>query len=101
MARWIAFDSATADVLKQRQETFSSLEVRTGDALDAALTSDAPCVVVMPALDGNLLVITRRPATQQVDRAPQFVATGFLGLEDAPAEDEPPAPRKWWRRLLD
>ncbi len=34
---------------------------------------------------------------------PQFIATGFLGLDDAPyeEEEEQPQAKAWWKRLLD
>lgn len=95
MADWIAFDEATAARLSSR--TAAPVKLAAGDALETALASDGPCLLLAPGPDGRVEVLTiRRPAS-----APKrtLIATGFLGLQDAEEEEEQTPPSSWWQRL--
>ncbi len=98
MAQWIAFDDAS--VLQLVRRTGNQAELGVGDPLQSALQSDGATLAILPAPGGNVLVLKIRGANHQLTKAPRYVATGFLGLVDEPADEEQsPVNRTWWQRL--
>jgi hypothetical protein len=99
MAEWIAFDDATVSALSAR--TLATVKLGTGNALEAALATDVPCMLLLPNQAGQAQVLTlRRFQTAPRESAPAYVATGFLGLldEEVASEEETP-PKSWWQKL--
>ena len=113
MVRWITFDDQTAAALASTVAS-GTAEIRDGDALETALEM-GDCTLLLPAPPpGQVLFLQMRTVVRIVAPPPdthvatepepstQFEATGFLGLSDSPVyEDEAPAPKKWWQKLLD
>jgi hypothetical protein len=71
MVRWIAFDDNTATALASRR---IDAELHTGSALQAALEFGGKSVVVLPAENGQALLLAITPAK------PEASSTGMLGL---------------------
>jgi hypothetical protein len=101
VARWITFDSLSAEQLMEYQPQ-ETVTVLAGSALQMAIDDPSDSVVVMPGLHaGTALVVRvdrRRPKESM-----HSVASGFLGLSDeVEFEDEPPAEGKknWWKRVF-
>ncbi len=107
MARWIASDATTADALRDRR--IQSAPGSTDLIADAMQGGSA--VLVLPG-DASSVVVARirrevQPPAFQVHRwtdedAVGYTAGGMLGLMDEPVyEEEPPAKKKWWQRILE
>lgn len=102
MARWIAFDSDSAEQLR-KQLPFDSVVVQAGTALQAALADPSDSVVVLPGDDPNTAVIVRVHRNKQAEQRIRYEATGFLGLNDQPVYDDVPQPAEkkgWWKRVF-
>lgn len=111
MPRWITFDEPTADALRSRQIEADAVWPDL-DPLSEALRRDA-AVVMMPAEGTDVLVARVRRAAQPAaanfevarwtdDDAVGYTAGGMLGLLDEPVyQEEEPAKKKWWRRILE
>ncbi len=96
MAQWIAFDESSVAALARQGH--KQVQLGVGDAVDVALQAGAPAMALLPA-GGRVTVITVQPAAAAHSQQ-KYVATGFLGLIDAPAdEDDNPPPQHWWQRL--
>ncbi len=94
MTQWIAFDQNSVDALTQSGRT--EVQLGVGDALSVALETGAPAVALLPAGD-KVSVITVHRSSASPTAPEKYIATGFLGLSDAPAgeDDERPA-HPWW-----
>jgi hypothetical protein len=118
MVLWVTFDDQTAAALASTVAS-GTAEIRDGDALETALEM-GDCTLLLPAsTPGQVLFLQMRtvvrivaptpsasplntPVTTEPEPSTQFEATGFLGLSDSPVyEDEAPAPKRWWQKLLD
>jgi hypothetical protein len=117
MARWIAFDEESTAVAAAR--TGKAISFQRGDALESALASSRPAIVILPgaSADDVLVVEVRRNTAAATSRSAQpeehsqpvasaepagYEPAGFLGLADRPVFDREIAPKKkWWKRLLD
>ncbi len=94
MTQWIAFDQNSVDALTQSGRT--DVQLGVGDALSVALETGAPAVALLPAGD-KVSVITVHRSSAPASGPQKYVATGFLGLSDAPAtEEDDHAPHPWW-----
>ncbi|MFB3815986.1 MAG: hypothetical protein ACE14L_17930 [Terriglobales bacterium] len=99
MTKWIAFDDASVSALSRR--TGAQTELGVGDALAVALSAEAPALVMLPGVEGGVMVITVAAGEKQPAReSPRYVASGFLGLTDELATEEQPQEERpsWWRR---
>lgn len=101
MARWITFDSLSAEQLMEYQPQ-ETVTVLAGSALQMAMDDPSDSVVVMPGPNaGTALVVRvdrRRPKESM-----HSVTSGFLGLSDeVEFEDETPADdkKRWWKRVF-
>ena len=112
MPRWISFDDDAAAALRGREiETdavWSDL-----DPVSEVLRAQS-AVLLLPSRSGDLLVARfRRSAQRDSDRgfdvarwtdddAVGYAAGGMLGLLDEPVyEEQTPAKKKWWKRILE
>ena len=118
MVRWVTFDDRTAAALASTVAS-GTAEIRDGDALETALEM-GDCTLILPAdVPGQVLFVQMRMtvtpaasnhaadrlesgAVDATEPCEMFEASGFLGLSDSAVyEDEPAAPKKWWRKLLE
>ena len=101
MARWITFDSLSAEQLMEYQPQ-DAVTVLAGTALRTALEDPSDSVVVMPGPQaGTALVV--RVERKRPKETMHSVTSGFLGLSDeVEFEDEAPADEKkrWWKRVF-
>lgn len=101
MARWITFDSLSAEQLMEYQPQ-GTVTVLAGTALRTAVDDPSDSVVVMPGPQAGTALVVRvdRPKPRETMRT---VSSGFLGLSDeVEFEDEAPADEKksWWKRVF-
>jgi hypothetical protein len=120
MARWIAFDQDTVMRLRSQLPQDSVFEAPGRSALEYALNSTRPVVVLLEAAGGDETTVALfRPtalfrATRSEEAVPSYVeepastvhdekpvrATGFLGLSDdfiGADEEEDGDKRRWWQ----
>ncbi len=116
MSRWTVFDDATAAAAKERG---AEARLRPADsvaeAVAEAFRGQRPTIAVFPGdRSGQAVVLRIERPTRSATANPQaaerkgdpkvsYAATGFLGLTDeiVTEESEPPAPKKWWQKILD
>lgn len=104
MAQWIAFDEeSTAAVAAQTQ---MAVLFQRGDALDAALSSGRPGIVMLPSARPGEVLLLKLQFNSHASANTEpigYQATGLLGLIDEPifADDPATQKKKWWQRLLD
>jgi hypothetical protein len=122
MARWIAFDQKTTNILRSTLAQGTRIDTLLRGPVDYALARPSAVIAVLPAGGGDALGIAtfrrvraamaQRPATEQLRSSlpprpgTQYASTragGFLGLSDEPVfEDEAPEEKKgWWRKFWD
>lgn len=123
MARWIAFDQKTTNILRSTLAQGTRIDTLLRGPVDYALARPSTVIAVLPAGAGDNLgvatfrrvraAVAQRAATEQVRSsnlpprpAMQHASTragGFLGLSDEPVfEDEVSAEKKgWWRKFWD
>ena len=110
MARCIAFDKQTAQAISTSLH-FLTLCDPKANPVESALQSTSPhALLALPAEAGGRVLMARFQRRTGLPDAPlpysstpvSFAAGGFLGLSDEPVFDpEPPARKRWWRRILD
>jgi len=123
MARWIAFDQKTTNILRSTLAQGTRIDTLLRGPVDYALARPSTVIAVLPAGAGDNLgvatfrrvraAVAQRAATEQARSsslpprpAAQHASTragGFLGLSDEPVfEDEAPQEKKgWWRKFWD
>jgi hypothetical protein len=121
MARWIAFDQKTTNILRSTLKQGTRIDTLLRGPVDYALARPSAVIAVLPAGGDSLGIATfrrlraavaQRPATEQLRAIPPIQqavhrastrAGGFLGLSDEPVfEDEKPQEKKgWWRKFWD
>jgi hypothetical protein len=121
MARWIAFDQKTTNILRSTLAQGTRIDTLLRGPVDYALAKPSTVIAVLPAGGDGLGIATFRrvraamaqhAVTQQlrsilpVQPAAQRASTragGFLGLSDEPVfDDEAPQEKKgWWRKFWD
>ena len=105
MTRWIVFDDETAEAVVSRFKR-GAAEIQTGNALSAALNLQRSCLLVLPSVNPDqVLLATLRP-TSEVGEEPtvRYEPSGFLGLSDEPVFTRPKPPqtvdvrakKPWW-----
>lgn len=117
MARWIAFDEESTAIAAA--QTGMAVSFKQGDALEDALASSKPAVVLLPGeTSEEIVVVELRPTPMATGAEPPpprqessqpnladepvaYEASGFLGLSDEPVFEQEPVKKKWWQRLLD
>ena|SRR6478672_6609112 len=121
MARWIAFDQKTTNILRSTLAQGTRIDTLLRGPVDYALARPSAVIAVLPAGGGDSLgiatfrrvraTVAQRTATEVRSSLPprpaaQYASTragGFLGLSDEPVfEDEAPEEKKgWWRKFWD
>jgi hypothetical protein len=126
MARWIAFDQKTTNILRSTLAQGTRIDTLLRGPVDYALAKPSTVIAVLPATGGGDLGIAvfrrvraamqQKPAAEQARRIPPAQpashrtehrattrAGGFLGLSDEPVfEDESePVKKGWWRKFWD
>lgn len=122
MARWIAFDQKTSNILRSTLAQGTRIDTLLRGPVDYALARPSAVIAVLPAGGGDSLgiatfrrvraAVAQRAVTQQLQSslpprpATQHASTragGFLGLSDEPVfDDEAPQEKKgWWRKFWD
>lgn len=123
MARWIAFDQKTTNILRSTLAQGTRIDTLLRGPVDYALARPSTVIAVLPAGAGDTLgvatfrrvraAVAQRAAIDQVRSsslpprpATQHASTragGFLGLSDEPVfEDEVSEEKKgWWRKFWD
>jgi hypothetical protein len=119
MARWIAFDQKTTNILRSTLAQGTRIDTLLRGPVDYALAKPSTVIAVLPATGGGDLGIAvfRRMRTamkqkaaadqaRRIQPAAHRAATragGFLGLSDEPVfEDEAePVKKGWWRKFWD
>ncbi|HEX3091157.1 MAG TPA: hypothetical protein VHW72_00965 [Candidatus Angelobacter sp.] len=130
MARWIAFDQKTTNILRSTLAQGTRIDTLLRGPVDYALAKPSTVIAVLPATGGGDLGIAvfrrvraaiqqkataeplrhippAQPAAHRTEhRSEHRAATragGFLGLSDEPVfEDETPQEKKgWWRKFWD
>ena len=122
MARWIAFDQKTTNILRSTLAQGTRIDTLLRGPVDYALAKPGAVIAVLPATGGGDLGIAvfRRvrvamqpkaaaeqprhiPPVQPAAHRATTRAGGFLGLSDEPVfEDEAPQEKKgWWRKFWD
>jgi len=122
MARWIAFDQKTTNILRSTLAQGTRIDTLLRGPVDYALAKPSTVIAVLPATGGGdpgiavfrrvRAAVAQRAATEQPRSllpprpAAQHASTragGFLGLSDEPVfEDEAPQEKKgWWRKFWD
>jgi hypothetical protein len=112
MPCWISFDEDTASALRSR-EIEPNAATRGTSFLEQALSADS-AVMVMGTESRDVLVARIRRAARASqhagfevarwtdENAIGYAAGGMLGLLDEPVyEEEQPAKKQWWRRILE
>ena len=122
MARWIAFDQKTTNILRSTLAQGTRIDTLLRGPVDYALAKPSTVIAVLPATGGGDLGIAvfrparaamkqkaaaehlrRIPPAQPAGHRATTRAGGFLGLSDEPVfEDETPQEKKgWWRKFWD
>jgi len=122
MARWIAFDQKTTNILRSTLAQGTRIDTLLRGPVDYALAKPSTVIAVLPATGGNDLGVAifrraraaakQKTAAEQPRRIPPVQpaahrsttrAGGFLGLSDEPVfEDETSQEKKgWWRKFWD
>jgi hypothetical protein len=121
MARWIAFDQKTTNILRSTLKQGTRIDTLLRGPVDYALARPSAVIAVLPAGGDSLGIATfrrvraavaQRPVPQQPRTVPPVQpavhrastrAGGFLGLSDEPVfDDEAPQEKKgWWRKFWD
>jgi hypothetical protein len=122
MARWIAFDQKTTNILRSTLAQGTRIDTLLRGPVDYALAKPSTVIAVLPATGGGDLGIAvfrhvraamrpkataeqprHIPPAQAVAHRATTRAGGFLGLSDEPVfEDEAPQVKKgWWRKFWD
>jgi len=126
MARWIAFDQKTTNILRSTLAQGTRIDTLLRGPVDYALAKPSTVIALLPATGGSDLGIAvfrrvraamqpkaaaehlRRippvqPAAHRTEHRATTRAGGFLGLSDEPVfEDETPQEKKgWWRKFWD
>jgi len=122
MARWIAFDQKTTNILRSTLAQGTRIDTLLRGPVDYALAKPSTVIALLPATGGGDLGIAvfrrvraamqQNPAAEHSRRIPPAQpaahrattrAGGFLGLSDEPVfEDETPQKKKsLWRRFWD
>ena len=121
MARWIAFDQKTTNILRSTLAQGTRIDTLLRGPVDYALAKPGAVIAVLPAAGDGLgiatfrrvrRVVAQRAATEQrrsvlpprpAEKYASTRAGGFLGLSDEPIfEDETPQEKKgWWRKFWD
>jgi len=99
MVRWIAFDEDTAEALVCRLRR-GAAEIQHNSPVDAALNTDRPSVVVLPAsTPGRLLIARFTPKKQNV--AIDVPRAGIPRFAIPPQPKRATSVRKpWWRNIV-
>jgi hypothetical protein len=122
MARWIAFDQKTTNILRSTLAQGTRIDTLLRGPVDYALAKPSTVIAVLPATGGGDLGIAvfrrvraamqqkapaehlrRIPPVEPAAHRPTTRAGGFLGLSDEPVfEDEAePVKKGWWRKFWD
>jgi hypothetical protein len=123
MARWIAFDQKTTNILRSTLAQGTRIDTLLRGPVDYALARPSAVIAVLPAGQGDFLgiatfrraraAVAQRAATEQPRSIPPTQpaahrastrAGGFLGLSDEPVFDDeaPPEEKKgWWKKFWD
>lgn len=121
MARWIAFDQKTTNILRSALAQGTRIDTLLRGPVDYALARPSTVIALLPAGAGDNLgiatfrrvraAVAQRAATEVRSSLPPRPATqhastrasGFLGLSDEPVfEDEVSEEKKgWWRKFWD
>ena len=122
MARWIAFDQKTTNILRSTLAQGTRIDTLLRGPVDYALAKPSTVIALLPATGGADLGIAvfrrmrkamqpkaaaghlrRIPPTQAAANRAATRAGGFLGLSDEPVfEDDTPQEKKgWWRKFWD
>ena len=112
MPRWISFDDASATALRGHAIETEAVWADLDPVTEVLRTQAA--VLVLPSQHGDVLVARFRRAAQPTDagfdvarwsddNAVGYTAGGMLGLLDEPVyeEEEAPAKKKWWKRIIE
>jgi hypothetical protein len=121
MARWIAFDQKTTNILRSTLAQGTRIDTLLRGPVDYALAKPSTVIAVLPATGGGdlgIAVFRRARAAMQSKAAAEHLRRippaqpaahrsttrpgGFLGLSDELFEDEaPPVKKGWWRKFWD
>jgi hypothetical protein len=100
MVRWIAFDDDTAEALVCRLRR-GAAEIQHNSPVDAALKTDRPSVIVLPAsTPGRLLIARFTP--KNLPAAPSVPHSGIAPRFAVPAQRKPATSvrKPWWRNIV-
>jgi hypothetical protein len=121
MARWIAFDQKTTNILRSTLAQGTRIDTLLRGPVDYALARPSAVIAVLPAGGGDSLgiatfrrvraAVAQRAATEVRSSLPPRPAAlrastragGFLGLSDEPVFEEEVSEEKkgWWRKFWD
>jgi len=100
MVRWIAFDDDTAEALVCRLRR-GAAEIQHNSPVDAALKTDRPSVIVLPAsTPGRLLIARFTP--KSLPGASSVPHAGIQPRFALPAQRKTATPvrKPWWRNIV-
>jgi hypothetical protein len=100
MVRWIAFDDDTAEALVCRLRR-GAAEIQHNSPVDAALHTERPSVIVLPAsTPGRLLIARFTP--KNLPAAPSVPRTGIAPGLATPTQRKPATSERkpWWRNIV-
>jgi len=102
MVRWIAFDDDTAEAVVSRLRR-GAAEIQNISPVDAALHTESPSVIVLPAsTPGRLLIAHFTPRKAAVTPAVPRAHVGATCLPSVSVQRKPAASVKkpWWRNIV-
>ncbi len=102
MVRWIAFDDDTAEAVVSRLRR-GAAEIQNNSPVDAALHTEHPSVIVLPAsTPGRLLIARFTPRSAAATPAVPRLGVRSTPLPTGSVQRKPAASVKkpWWRNIV-